>query len=105
MTLKGLVAGDFGQVVTLTVNDVDTDAAADISGYSTSQEMIFRDPDGNDTTKTAAFDSDGSDGLVTYTLEDGLLDEGGKWNVRVVVKSGSAELKSRWLEFFVESET
>ena len=104
MSMEGLVAGNFGQVVTLTVNDVDTNAAADISGYTTAQQMIFKDPDGNEATETAAFDSDGSDGLVTYTLTDGDIDEGGTWNVRVKVTSGSAELKSRWLEFFVEAE-
>lgn len=103
MSWDKIVAGDFGQTGQLTVLDVDTEAAADVSAYSTSQEMIFRDPDGNEETKTAAFATDGSDGVVEYTLADGDVpeDQPGHWDVRVVVTSGSAQLTSTWLPFTV----
>lgn len=103
MTLNGIVNGDFGQAVVLTVLDMDTDSAADLSGYTDSQLMIFEDPDGASVNKTAAFVTDGSDGEVTYTLVDGDIDQSGSWQVRVKVTSGSAELTSLWEPFYVAS--
>ena len=103
MSWDKIVAGDYGQLCKLTITDPDTGAAADVSGYTTTQEMIFYDPDGNSTAVTAAFDSNGSDGLIKYTLADGIIDEGGTWGVRAVVASGSAKLSSEKLLFKVEA--
>ena len=71
MSFKNIVVGDFGQVAQLTINDVDTGAAADISSYSSTIQMIFTDPSGTETAKTATFVTDGSDGLIKYTIESG----------------------------------
>lgn len=101
MSLTNIVAGDFGQTIQLTVLDTDTDEAANISGYNVGQSMIFRDPDGNDATVVAAFATDGSDGIVQYTLVAGDIDERGNWQVRVVVTSAVAQLTTTWLEFLV----
>ena len=101
MSWDGIIAGDYGQVCQLTVNDIDTNAAANISGYSTSQEYLLTDPGGNTATLTAAFDSDGSDGLLAYTLAEGVIDESGKWVVRAKVTSGSAVLTSKKHKFDV----
>lgn len=87
MSLLDVIGGDFGQPIELTFIDVDTNAAADISGYVTVQ-MIFTNPAGTVTTKTAAFKTDGSDGIITYTPEDGLL-TAGVWDVRGRVINGS----------------
>lgn len=94
MSLDKIVNGDYGQTVVITFNDVDTSAAADISGYTTAQQMIFTNPSGSATTKTAAFVTDGSDGQITYTLVDGDIDAAGNWKVRGVVTSGSAKLST-----------
>ena len=102
MSLDKIQIGDYGQVVKLTMIDVDTDAAADVSGYTTSQQFIFQDPSRNNTAVSASFDSDGSDGVVKYTLASGLLDEQGRWTVRARVKSGSAQLTSEPEYFDVE---
>jgi len=99
MSLNKIIVGDYGQTIQFTVIDVDTDAAADVSAYTTSQDVQFKDPDGNIATETAGFNGDGSDGLVDYTLADGDIDEGGRWRVRVRLKSGSAQLTTEWLEF------
>ena len=101
MSLNGIVKDDYGYALELTYIDVDTESAADISGYTTSQSVILRDPGGNSATKTAAFKTDGSDGVVTYTVADGDIDEEGTWNVRVQVESGAGLLTSLWEEFYV----
>ena len=92
MSLNDIIVDDYGQIIKLTFIDVDTSAAADISTYSSTIQMIFTDPAGNNTTKTATFDSDGSDGIIKYTVEDGLIDEAGYWTVRGRVTSGTAKL-------------
>lgn len=101
MSWDNIVDGDYGQTVQLTVLDTDTDTAADASAYTESQEMIFKDPLGAETTKTAAFEGDGSDGVVEYALANGDIDKAGLWQARAVVKSGSAKLSSTWLQFKV----
>lgn len=101
MSLDKIVSGDYGQDVELTFIDVDTNAAADISGYTTAQQMIFTDPEGTAETKTASFKTDGSDGIITYTLVSGDIDAGGTWFVRGVVTSGSAKLSTEEKGFTV----
>jgi hypothetical protein len=105
MSLKDIVVGDYGQVIKLTFIDVDTNAAADISGYSVTQEEIFTDPSGTETAKTAAFDTDGTDGVIKYTIDNGLFDAAGYWFVRGRVASGAAELMSLEYAFEVLADT
>jgi hypothetical protein len=100
MSLKAIVAGDYGQRIRLTFVDVDTDAAADISAYSSVIEMIFTKPNGESVTKTASFVGDGSDGRIEYTLEAGFL-TAGVWRVRGRVQSGAAQLTSERISFEV----
>lgn len=101
MSFDNIIVGDFGQQAQLTIIDTDTDAAADVSSYSSTIQMIFTDPDGNDTAKTATFDTDGSDGVINYTIEDGLFDEAGNWKVRGRVQGGSSKLTSVQHTFYV----
>ena len=96
MSLDNIIVGNYGQAVVLTINDTDTDSAADVSAYTTSQHVEIKDPSGNTATKTASFVSDGSDGQVTYTLVENDIDEAGLWHVRAKVVSGSAVLYSEW---------
>ena len=102
MSLDKITAEDYGQVLTITIKDTDTNAAADVSAYTTSQQVFLRDPEGNvSAALTAAFDSDGSDGIVTYTLANGDIDVHGAWAICARVSSGSAVLTSEWKEFEV----
>ena len=101
MTLTNIVNGDYGQVITLTVLDTDTDTAEDISGFTTLQ-MVFRDPSYNETTVTAAFDSDGTDGKIKYTIAESLIDEVGWWAVRARLTTATQELTSIWSRFEVQ---
>ena len=107
MSMNKIIAEDYGQTLTITVKDTDTSAAADLSGYTTAQQVFFRDSDGNiSSAKTAAFSSDGSDGVIEYTIADGDIDKSGVWEVCARVTSGSAVLTSEWLSFTVaESPT
>lgn len=91
MSLKDIIAGDYGQVIELTFTDVDTGLAADISSYTTAQQMIFTSPSDVETAKTASFSSDGSDGKIKYTVDASFL-TAGKWRVRGRVTSGAARL-------------
>lgn len=101
MSFEKIVAGDFGQVAKITFYDVDTNAAADISGYASTIQMIFTDPSGNETTKTAAFDTDGTDGVIKYTIETGLIDEAGNWTVRGRVQGAASKLSTEEHVFYV----
>ena len=101
MSFDNIVAGDSGQVAKLTFIDVDTDAAADISSYASTIQMIFTDPSGNTTAKTATFDTDGTDGVIKYTIESSLFDEAGTWKVRGRVQGGSTKLTTVEHRFLV----
>ena len=107
MSLDKITAEDYGQVLTITIKDTDTDAAADVSAYTTAQQVFLKDPGGNvSAALTAAFDSDGSDGVVVYTIADGDIDEQGLWQMCARVTSGAAVLTSEWESFAVgESPT
>ncbi len=102
MSLLNIINGDFGQVIELTFIDVDTDAPANISGYSTTQSMLFVSPTGVATTKTAAFKTNGTDGVITYTLELSFL-TAGDWKVRGQVTATAAKLTTVWHYFTVEA--
>lgn len=93
MSLNYIISGDYGQIIELTFIDTDTDAAADVSGYTSTIQMIFTDPTGTETTKTATFKTDGSDGIIRYTIDASFL-TAGQWKVRGRVTSGSAKLTS-----------
>ena len=101
MSFDKIVVGDYGQVAKITFIDVDTNEAADISAYSTTIQMIFSDPSGTETEKTATFDSDGTDGIIKYTVDSAFFDAAGFWKVRGRVKSGSATLTTEIQKFIV----
>lgn len=96
MTIEGITTNNYGQIIVLTVLDVDTDTPIDISSYTTRQ-MVFKDPTGNETAKTAFFVTDGSDGKIKHTLEDGHIDVDGTWYVRAKLTTGGSQLSSAWL--------
>jgi len=102
MSLDNIVAGDYGQTIELTFLDTDTGAAADISGYTASKLMIFTSPTGVVTSKTATLKTDGTDGVIQYTVEASFL-TAGNWRVRGRVASASAVLTTETEKFLVLS--
>ena len=98
MAFTNIHVSDFGWLAQLTI--VEDGAAVDISSYTTRQ-FVFAKPDATEVTKTALFDTDGTDGVLTYTVEDGLIDATGYWSVRAVLTKANAELTSDAVLFHV----
>lgn len=71
--------GDIGAVIEYTVTE--NGAALDISGATTKQLKLLG-PGGTVKTRTAAFGTDGTDGVLTYATIAGDLDVKGKWYVQ-----------------------
>jgi len=92
--IRGLVVGQYGDPILWTVCDSDG-VAVDISGYSSSQVVNLRSPDNLKTVSfTAAFQSTGSDGKITFTPVDGNIDRPGNWTGQIVLTGASKVLKT-----------
>lgn len=103
MSLNGLHVGKYGIVVTLTLNDIDTSTAADISGYTT-RTVKLKPPSGVVKEKTASFVTDGSDGEIKFTIESGDIDAAGRWRLQVVLSNANSQLPSEIVDFSVGRE-
>lgn len=90
--IKDIFEGDYGFAVEITIEQ--DGAALDISDF-TDYQMIFVDPTGATAAKTAALKTDGTDGIITYTMEEDVLDMAGIWKIYGRVSSASAESTSR----------
>lgn len=77
--------GDIGTIFRLTITDTDG-TAIDVS-TATVKYIYFQDPSGNKSQETAAFTTDGSDGIIQYTTVDGDIDEVGTWMVQGYVET------------------
>ena len=99
MTWLNIHVEEFGWVGKLTLQQ--DGSSVDISSYTT-KEYILRDPDGTETTKTASFDSDGTDGILKYTVLTGEIDAVGSWYVQARIAKADVELTSDRLGFAVK---
>lgn len=77
--------GDIGTAFELTI--VDTNGATIDVSTATVKYIYFSDPTGTRMKKTAAFKTDGSDGIITYTTVDGDIDEVGTWQVQGYIET------------------
>jgi len=77
--------GDIGTNIKLTVQE--DGVAVDVS-TATTKEYIFKDPDGVVTSVTAVFDSDGTDGILSYVTLSSNLNVAGIWEVQAKVVMG-----------------
>jgi hypothetical protein len=90
---------DYGWIGKLTLQQ--DGVALDISSYTT-LNYIFKDPSGvAAAAKVAAFDSDGTDGILKYTIVAADIDEVGKWYVQARISKVGAVLTSDWHQFDV----
>lgn len=71
--------GDIGTVFQFTFKDNGT--AIDISTLTT-REIIFKKPDKTKLVKTPSLVTDGTDGLVTYTIASGDINQIGMWSAQ-----------------------
>ena len=79
---------DIGTKFLVTITD--GSSAVDVSTASTKQ-IIIKKPSGSKLTKTASFNSDGSDGKIYYTTVTDDLDEAGshKLQGKVIISDGT----------------
>ena len=98
--LEDVHLGDIGTAFTVTITDKQangTTIVADISS-ATLKQLVFKKPNGNKLTKTAAFVTDGTDGKITYTTISGDIDIIGTWKLQGIITIGSnifnSEIKS-----------
>jgi hypothetical protein len=84
--LEGLAVGEYGKAITVTLVD-SADAAVDVSGYTTLSVVCRL---GKRTlTEDASYTTDGTDGKVTFSFEDGDLRIPADWRARVhLAKTG-----------------
>ena len=75
--MSDLHKGDIGTAiqVTVTLEDGTTDISA-----ATTRTIKVRRPDGTTASWTASFDTDGTDGVLTYTTIAGDLPQAGAWS-------------------------
>lgn len=98
MTFTNLVAGSYGQAAVITVQE--DGAALDISAFTT-QVAILEAPDGTLVSLAAAFSTDGTDGLVTFTFAAGNLHEPGRWKLQINLSNATQDIRTDSLEFIV----
>lgn len=92
MARPSFIIGDYGLSVTFFVKKIQNGVAVprDIS-TSTSQAVQFTNPTGSVIEKSASFVTDGTDGGITYVIEEGLLNQEGPWDVRGKVTTGTTQ--------------
>lgn len=85
---QNLHVGDVGTILKVYCKDGET--AVDVSTAIVTKNLLLEDPDGTVTTKAAGFFTDGTDGILTYTLIAGDLHTKGEWTVQpqVVLDAG-----------------
>lgn len=90
---------DFGTVfrVTIVDNGVPISIPADAV-----KRIRFQKPSGHVITKTAAFETDGSDGIIKYVTVAGDVDVAGVWKIQGYVEFGGGGWSSVPEEFEVE---
>lgn len=95
----GMHVADAGIPFILTVKDQN----GDIVDVSTATSMVinFKSPAGVVTQKTLINYTDGTDGVVAYTLESGLLDVNGIWTYQTTIILPSGTWHSNIVEFTV----
>jgi hypothetical protein len=91
-------ANDYGYLMKLTI--VQNGVAVDISSYTT-RKYLLTDPGGTVAEKTVAFDDDGLDGVLTYTVQAADIDEGGSWKVQARLEKTGVRLTSQHHTFHV----
>jgi len=99
MSAREIFVGDIGTAFVLTV--VEGTSVVDISSASV-KEMIFQKPSGVVVTKTASFQTDGTDGKIRYITTSGDIDESGYWlyQGRIVLSSWSGHTDMHGFEVY-----
>lgn len=100
MAVVELKKGSFGIAIEICLVDSIDGMPIDLSS-ETEKHIDFRKPGGDVIQKAAVFSSDGTDGLIMYIVEDGLLDTLGTWSAQARVGSIDNLLPSEIIQFKV----
>lgn len=95
----GIHLGDVGTIIQITITDC-SGTAIDISN-ATNIEFVFKKPSGASITRTGLFVTDGTDGLVKYTLIADDIDEIGTWKIQVNITASNGSWSSCFESFKV----
>lgn len=102
--IKGLVVGQYGEGVSLTVVDKNGNAI-DISAYTSGITVYLRDPQSLKTlTYTGSFVTDGTDGKVLFTPASGDIDRAGRWEGQIKLDKTSASALTRVFDVEVDKK-
>lgn len=103
--LKGIVQGSYGNTITVTLTDFDGNAQ-DVSTFDGTKKIYGRHKDtGKEVNATLSFDSDGSDGVLTFSWADGDIDAPGDWIVQVVLQDSGPTMKVKSLPSLMPVES
>ena len=92
--IRGVAVGSYGQTVLITLKDLGG-VAQDVSAYTGTRTARALSPDGTRVVSaTVSFNTDGTDGKVTWTWAATDIDRPGDWTVQIVLNSASARIKS-----------
>lgn len=84
---------DIGTVFRVTVYDTTSTGSTETADISdaTTLKFIFRRPDDTTFERSAAFTSDGTDGIIQYATVDGDLNQSGSWSLQgyIVTPNGA----------------
>lgn len=91
--------GDIGTVFIVTIKE--GGVVKPISA-ATGMEFVFERPDKTSFVKDGVWTTDGTDGKVEYTTEDGtILDQAGQWDFQVVLTFPNGQWTSSKMRFHV----
>ena len=91
---------DIGTIFRLTVKDADG-TAIDVS-TATVKFIYFQKPDRSRLKKTAAFLTDGSEGIIQYVGVSGDIDQIGDWQVQGYVETSDGKFFTEVEKFIVK---
>lgn len=92
-------SNDIGTIFRLEI--VDTAGVVIDVSTATVKYIYFQKPDGTKKKKTAAFYTDGSDGIIQYTSVSGDIDQTGAWQVQGYVETSDGKFFTRKATFNV----
>lgn len=92
---------DVGTILEYTVID-ETNTPQNIAS-ATIKQIIFVKPDSSTLTKDMSFSTDGSDGILRYVIEEGVINVQGVWKYQVYFLSPSGHWTSEHYSFIVEN--
>ena len=80
MSINEIHKNDIGTVFQLTIKDQDN-AIVDLSSATTKQ-ILIKSPNKSVAIKTGSFLTDGTDGIITYTIVENDLNVIGIWSIQ-----------------------